>query len=1000
MTGATDNAQPQGRPWAVAIAEALAVAERSRRVTGRDTVDLADTGKVVLVLRGTLNLFVVDPNGRRHGLAQAEAGEVVLGLGAGEEDGSVIGVPGAGTELLELGLSELVGGLESVHQALEPALEPALESWVSRLLDAVLTGPPPTAYRVIHAGDSVEATDGASIVEAGDDVVWVRPTGGGMTYLGAVEVPDTAAVPLGPGAWAQPDAGAALQAVSTREWLSGPWTDDLARFHHAVLTTFLRDLIADREAVWRRLGDRRASETHAFDGSIGALAAVGGGAAVPAVGVGVDPLLAAASMVAEASGVTIELPKGGLDVLARASDPLAMLAESSGFHSIPILLEGDWWRSDQGPMLAYLGTERRPVALMPSAPGRYEAVDPATQRRFRVTKANASDFARDARSFVRLLPSRPVSFREVLAGGLHDLQSDGWRLLLAMLLSGSVAFATPLLIEQIIGTAVPEADRTALVVLVGAMVAVAVAGAGFSIVQSLSLLRIEGRASSRTQLAVFARLLRLPTEFFRRYTDGDLSVRVRGVEEMRQLLSDNTLFIIMASVNGLFSLALMLYYEVVLALTVAGVAILVGLLNYYFGGRVTRLHRSILNIRGDVEADVIQYLDGITELRTNNAERQAFARWSAKFADGQARSYEAGLLSNAGQTTNAVFSFVAVLAIVVAIGLISDQLFAIFEVDFSWSSLAATGLEGTINPAEFMAFYAAFGQFSLAVNQIVQSGLNLTALAPTYDRLRPLLEAEEEHQEGDQDPGVLRGDIDVREVQFRYVPEQPLVLKGVSLSAKAGQFVAVVGPSGAGKSSLMRLLLGFDNPEAGSVFLDGQDLRHLNKRAVRRNFGVVLQTVKVMTGTIFENITSGTDMSEEDAWWAAEQVGFAEDIRRMPDGLHTMLSDGGSTLSGGQCQRLMLARAVIRRPRIMLLDEATSALDNEVQSIVTEALDKLNCTRIVIAHRLSTIANADLIYVIDAGRVVEHGTYDDLMALDGVFAQLARRQLSGSGGDA
>jgi NHLM bacteriocin system ABC transporter ATP-binding protein len=706
------------------------------------------------------------------------------------------------------------------------------------------------------------------------------------------------------------------------------------------------------------------------------------------------PLLAAALMVAKATQIPIELGPGGLEAVNRASDPLAMLSESAGFHSVSVHLEGDWWRRDQGPLLALMGPERKPVALLSVKPGIYDAVDPVTRRRLRVTADVAAQVARDARSFVRLLPRHPVSFRDVWANGFHGLGADLRRLGLAMGLAGSVAFSMPLIIEQIIGTAVPEADRGALAILVGMMIAIALAGAGFSIVQSLALLRIEGRASARTQLAVFARMLRLPTDFFRNFTAGDLSVRVRGVEEMRQLLSDNMLFVIMATVNGSFSFALMLYYEVRLALTVAAVALMVGLLSYFFGGRVVRLQRALLNIRGDVESDVIQYLGGITELRTNNAERQAFSRWSAKFAASQKHAYEIGLFSNAGQATNAAFSFASVLAIVIAIGLVTDQLLAFIRVDLSWSSLAGDGIEKAMNPAQFMAFYAAFGQFSLAVNQIVQSGLNLTALAPAYDRLRPLLEAEEEHQEGDQDPGVLRGDIDVRGVQFRYAPGQPLVLKGVSLSARAGQFVAVVGPSGAGKSSLMRLLLGFDNPEAGSVFLDGQDLRHLSKRAVRRNFGVVLQTVRVMTGTILENITNGTDLSEEDAWWAAEQVGFAEDIRRMPDGLYTMLSDGGATLSGGQCQRLMLARAIIRRPRIMLLDEATSALDNEVQSIVTEALDKLQCTRIVIAHRLSTIANADVIYVIDAGQVVEHGSYDALMAQGGVFSDLMKRQLT------
>lgn len=992
--GAHDSLAPASRadakPWAARIAAAQSLSAEPRRISARDAFDLGDRGAVLLVLRGTLNLFVVEPSGRRHGLAQVEAGELAFGLPAPGDGARILAVPGAGTEVAHARL----GALAAAVAGLAADLAPAVACWIGRLLDAMPTPSVPGASRVAHAGERLGPFAAGEAVESAGDLVWVRSEGGPLAWMGDAQADAGAAWPLAGGAFAAPEAGATVTAEATARWLEGAWTEDLDRVQGAILAAVLRGLAADRESVWRRLEARRGTDGLAFDGSISALASVGAGATTARAAPLGMPLLAAAALAAEAAGIGLDLPKGGLDAVARASDPLAALGEACGFHTLPVLLDGDWWRRDMGPLLAFVGPDRAPVALLATRPGRYEAVDPATMRRRRVGAAEAGTFAPDARSFVPLLPSRAVGLRALVAHGLHGLAGDFRRLAAAMLLAGCVAFAMPLIIEQIIGSAVPQADRGELLVLVCMMVAVALAGAGFSIVQSLALLRVEGWASSRTQLAVFARLLRLPTEFFRDFTAGDLSVRVRGVEDMRQLLSDNTLFIIMASVNGAFSLAIMLYYESTLALTVGAVAIVVGLLNYRFGGRVVALQRAQLKIRGEVEADVVQYLGGVTALRTNDAERQAFARWSAKFSEGQARAYEAGLLSNAGQTTNAAFSFAAVLAIVVAIGVITDQLFAAFEVDLDWARLSATGLEGAIDPAQFMAFYAAFGQFALAVNQLVQSGLNLTALAPTYDRLRPLLEAAEEHQEGDQDPGVLRGDIDVREVQFRYVPNQPLVLKGVSLSAKAGQFVAVVGPSGAGKSSLMRLLLGFDNPEAGSVFLDGQDLRRLGKRAVRRNFGVVLQTVKVMTGTIYENITSGTDMSEEDAWWAAEQVGFADDIRRMPDGLHTMLSDGGATLSGGQCQRLMLARAIIRRPRIMLLDEATSALDNEVQSIVTQALDKLNCTRVVIAHRLSTIANADLIYVIDAGRVVEHGSYAELMALDGVFAELARRQLT------
>jgi NHLM bacteriocin system ABC transporter ATP-binding protein len=991
---------PPSEPWAAAVAAAFGLSDSATALSGRDLLALDEISQVWLVLEGSLNVFLTDDDGqgglagRRHGLAQLAAGALAFGLPHPEGGSRVVGVPGAGARIATVSTADLAARAES----LSDSLAPALEHWIAALGEAAFPEPPADSKALLHPGETL-APGEARTVEAADGLVWARPSGGAAHFVGALAVPEGRAVPLLTGTWLAVAPETAVEGQATAELFAArrdrsDWRTDLAAFHHILLQHRLDELEAARRAEWDRLASRREAENQAFDGAIGSLSTVGLAHQAAAATAPGEPLVGAAELVAKAGNIETRLPKGGLEAVARARDPLGTLAESSGFHTLAVELEGEWWRSDQGPLLAYLGAERHPIALLQPAPGRYEAVDPVTGRRTPISAGSAKGFARDAVSFVRLLPGHALDTRDVIANGVKGLGPDLRRLGIAMGLAGTVTLAIPLIVEQIIGTAVPEADRTSLLVLVMAMVAVSLAGAGFSIVQSLALIRIEGRAAARTHLAVFARMLRLPTDFFRDHTAGDLSVRIRGVEEMRQLLSDNVLFIVMASVNGLISLGLMIYFEPTLGLVVAGVAVILGLLNYLFGGRAVALQRRLLHLRGDVESDVVQYIDGITELRTNNAERQAFARWSGKFAANQAAAFEAGRFTNAGQTANAAFSFTAVLAIVIAIGLVSGQLFAVFEQDISWSSVAATGLDGAINAAQFMAFYTAFGQFSTAVNQVVQSILNLTALLPTYDRLRPLLETEEEHQPGDLDPGRLRGEVEVRDVQFRYVQDGPLVLKGVSLTAKAGQFIAVVGPSGAGKSSLMRLILGFDAPEAGSVFLDGMDLRQLNKRAVRRNFGVVLQAVKVMTGSIYENITSGTGLSEEEAWWAAEQVGFAEDIRRMPDGMHTMLTDGGSTLSGGQCQRLMLARAIIRQPRIMLLDEATSALDNEVQSVVTQAMDKLNCTRIVIAHRLSTIANADLIYVIDAGHLVEHGTYDELMKLDGVFAELARRQLA------
>jgi ABC-type bacteriocin/lantibiotic exporter with double-glycine peptidase domain len=231
-------------------------------------------------------------------------------------------------------------------------------------------------------------------------------------------------------------------------------------------------------------------------------------------------------------------------------------------------------------------------------------------------------------------------------------------------------------------------------------------------------------------------------------------------------------------------------------------------------------------------------------------------------------------------------------------------------------------------------------------------------------------------------------------VTFRYATDGPPVLEKVSFRARPGAFVALVGPSGSGKSTMLRLLLGFETPESGSVHLDAQDLAALDLQAVRRQMGVVLQAGKLSAGSIYQNIVGSSPYTLDDAWEAARSSGFDEDIRQMPMGMHTMVMEGGSGLSGGQRQRLMIARAIVAKPRILLFDEATSALDNRTQSVVTESLARLRATRVVIAHRLSTVIKADQIHVVEAGRVVENGTYEELMAHDGPFAKLAARQLA------
>jgi ABC-type bacteriocin/lantibiotic exporter with double-glycine peptidase domain len=304
-------------------------------------------------------------------------------------------------------------------------------------------------------------------------------------------------------------------------------------------------------------------------------------------------------------------------------------------------------------------------------------------------------------------------------------------------------------------------------------------------------------------------------------------------------------------------------------------------------------------------------------------------------------------------------------------------------------------LASGISISAFLSFFSAFGLLIGATLQFTGAAIMVMGIVPMLERIRPILTTEPEASEYKADPGDLSGRVTLSRVSFRYGEDGPLVLDDVDISAEPGEFVAIVGPSGSGKSTILRLLLGFEAPASGTVLYDGQDLSELAVSAVRRQCGVVLQNGALLAGDLRANIIGSTCHTVDDAWVAAEMAGIADDISAMPMGMNTVLSEGTNTLSGGQRQRIMIARALVSRPRLVFFDEATSALDNPTQRVVAESTRRLNATRIVIAHRLSTVADADRIVVLDRGKVVQQGRYNDLLAeTDGLFARLARRQMA------
>ncbi|HZJ83847.1 MAG TPA: ATP-binding cassette domain-containing protein, partial [Clostridia bacterium] len=306
-----------------------------------------------------------------------------------------------------------------------------------------------------------------------------------------------------------------------------------------------------------------------------------------------------------------------------------------------------------------------------------------------------------------------------------------------------------------------------------------------------------------------------------------------------------------------------------------------------------------------------------------------------------------------------------------------------------------TSSNSSLPPGLFIAFNSAFVSFVFSMTSLSESLIGANIVIPLYQRAKPILETLPEYDENKINPRPLTGSIEVNHLSFRYKEDGPLILQDISFQINEGDYVALVGTSGCGKSTLLRVLLGFEKPETGEIYYDGQDLSKIDIRAVRRQLGVVLQNGQLMIGNIFSNIVGANPyLTTDDAWEAARMAGLEEDIKEMPMGMYTVISEGASTISGGQKQRLMIARAIIKKPKILFFDEATSALDNNTQAIVSKSLDRLQTTRLIIAHRLSTIINCNKIIVMDKGKIVETGTYEELMDNNSIFADLARRQLA------
>ena len=681
-----------------------------------------------------------------------------------------------------------------------------------------------------------------------------------------------------------------------------------------------------------------------------------------------DELLDACRIVGDRAGITIQPPAA--EDLVR-TDPLTAIARASKVRFRRVGLSPDWWRREGEPLVGELVGGGH-VALLPRRRRRgYELMDPASGRSTTVTETEAQLLRPVAIAMVRPLPGRGISFRSLFAFSLRGARRDAARTLAFATFLGALALVPPLATQIMFGQIVPEGAYSRLLALVAGLLGVAFAASLFEVGRGIALLRTRVRLGNALQMALWDRMLRLPASFFRRYQVGDLADRSLVVNSVNEQVTDVVVLSLIGGVFGLFNLVAMIIISPPLAL--------VGLLLCAVGGFGLFLSRragskywiAMLDGGREISAEVLQYFTGIVKIRTSGAERRVFARWAQRYAQQNVRALSTFRIDNGRVVFQASFRTCALLVVFVAVYFIGRE---------------------SVPPAEFMGFYVAYGQLLFAFFQLFGSFATILEAGPTLGQCRPILDTATESDEPKQHPGTLTGRIEVRNVRFRYPDSQKDLFDDLSLTVEPGEFVAVVGPSGSGKSSLLRLLLGFDVPDAGSIRFDGKDLGSLDIDAVREQLGVVLQKTDLLPGTIYQNIAGSSDLTPDEVWTAARNAALDEDIARFPDGMNTEIGDGVSILSGGQRQRLQIARALASDPKLMFMDEATSALDNITQSVVSRTVSGMPITRIVIAHRLSTIAAADRVVVIADGRVVQDGPFDVLANTPGPFSELVARQ--------
>ena len=657
------------------------------------------------------------------------------------------------------------------------------------------------------------------------------------------------------------------------------------------------------------------------------------------------------------------------DSVNKLNDVLEYLMRPSGIMRRTVKLSEGWYEDAAGAMLA-VTSDGKPVALIPGKVSGYVYFDPDSDQRIHINKKNQHLFGEEAVCFYRPMPVRKMNtldFAKYVLGVVN--YGDLAILLLCSLGVMLLGLFTPVITQFIYSKVVVSGNRLLLLSTITTLLLTGLSAALIGVFKESLIENLKMRANVTTQAATMMRILSVPTDFFRKYSSGDLAVRAQQMETLSDTLFDIIFTIAMTALFSLAYIGQIFAFAPSLCWPALGIILAttaVTILTAYLNMKATDQLMPVVSRESGM---VYSLIGGVPKIKNAGAEKRAFSKWAYEYSKSARLRYSNYRMVRLRTTISSAITLFGTLAL--------------YEIAISQK----------ISVANYMAFASAYGMVSGAFAALAAGAESIANVGSIVKMASPILEAVPELSEDKPVLERITGGIELSNVSFRYAADMPNVLDNMSLKIRPGQYVAIVGRTGCGKSTLLRILLGFEKPQKGAVYYDGKDMNTVDIKSLRRKIGVVTQNGKLFMGDIYSNIViSKPDLTLDDAWEAAEMCGMKEDIENMPMGMQTLIAEGSGGISGGQRQRLMIARAIAPKPRILMFDEATSALDNITQKTVSESLDKLKCTRIVIAHRLSTIKNCDRIIVLDGGHIVEDGRYDELIAKKGFFCDLVERQ--------